>query len=690
MSHTKIIYRGSVYGPMRAPTTIRTICAVLKISPRASPTLQSVDRTVPIVVVDINAPVASGLYELLSHPDVAYDQSIDGPMLDLRPAQILDNTPATIHRYSAPTDTPIISGSLLAKTDASAAVRPISGGHASAGGMSSNDGQMHLPNTKQLPLGKTEMDACVGAMVQLISSIPPRYVKYNKVLSAQIDYAMREVDRLQSVLSRLTQKVDEATAKLHHATPTHGGILAPTPPDKTSATAGAPARPRKPMTAAVPLTMHVTFTQFRIVHILYETWKTVWKRYSPAVRSFNISKIQTVHSIEMAEHYLNQLWSWRRILDARTWDRLQQSAIANGTMGPAALSAGTSTGVGAASAWGAGAGQDMSKQAKFRGYAVPPIGVARLLEPPALPSGEHPRAWEYLVQPSPSLVVEDVDGATPTPQSTTRLVVRLNEQTTLREFRQIFIDAILQHRIYRDDELDCLLEELMGLDKIARQHVFNSFRSTKMGTSVMAGDQHDNTDSDLTDDVVVYPTAFIRNAIRSEFRIHWTSLDEEQAASTSAMANAARPTLSKASSVGDALSPASISTFASAAAAEAVHGNKAPTSRPTTGAPHTIQPGQLPATNSTLSHAAAATQSRIRQVVRLQHKDLVQRFRAVAASGAATANATTLQQADLYVPRSAHPVALSMLPSAEPRPSTTATTTATTATAVRPSASIRV
>jgi hypothetical protein len=42
------------------------------------------------------------------------------------------------------------------------------------------------------PLKNDEMQAALHAMMDLISSIPPRYIKYNARLSAQIDSALQQ------------------------------------------------------------------------------------------------------------------------------------------------------------------------------------------------------------------------------------------------------------------------------------------------------------------------------------------------------------------------------------------------------------------------------------------------------------------------------------------------------------------
>jgi hypothetical protein len=85
MTYIKLLHKGNTYGPIRAPSTLSVICNVLRISPRAMPTLTSLDRTKPVVIIDMhqgsmaNPGIESGFYELLVNTDVEYDVALDGP-----------------------------------------------------------------------------------------------------------------------------------------------------------------------------------------------------------------------------------------------------------------------------------------------------------------------------------------------------------------------------------------------------------------------------------------------------------------------------------------------------------------------------------------------------------------------------------------------------------------------------------
>jgi hypothetical protein len=60
-----------------------------------------------------------------------------------------------------------------------------------------------------------------------------------------------------------------------------------------------------------------------MIHILHETWKTVWTQFSPYARTIQSSQIHSLHAFDVAEQYLNRLWSWRRMLDDADWRMLR-------------------------------------------------------------------------------------------------------------------------------------------------------------------------------------------------------------------------------------------------------------------------------------------------------------------------------------------------------------------------------
>ncbi|EGF76672.1 hypothetical protein BATDEDRAFT_92466 [Batrachochytrium dendrobatidis JAM81] len=294
------------------------------------------------------------------------------------------------------------------------------------------------------------MDTCIKAMLHLISSIPPRYIKYNKVLSAQIDTAMKQVHHLQVSLTHLQSNISSTHSSVHH----------------------------KPL--PVTLDIQTTFTQYRIMQVLFEVWKSVGRRYAPHVRTFNVSNVVTLHNVDTAEHYLNRLCSWRRMIDTHTWKTL--------TLG-------------------------MTQQEQQLYFKSPVAELPfsqrsklRILGPPALPSGLYPQAWEYLVKPPSTHIINAISSNIHHTKPSD-----LTTKSVLREFRQLFMNALLKHELYTDYELNILLDQLLCLH--------GSMYTHHDGESTQPANRFDKDQFDA----VEYPYALIRDSICKEFNMGWTT-----------------------------------------------------------------------------------------------------------------------------------------------------------------------
>lgn len=362
--YIKVIFRGETYGSIRAPTTLALLCSVFRVSPRASPILMSLDKS-PLAISDLSAPISSGLYELISRRDVPFDPELDPsphlhlPRVRLRKApEKVDDSPSHSH--------------------------------------SSNP---------QFPIPESEMAIAIQAMLHVIGSIPPRYLKYNVVLSNQIEASIDEVERMQKMLA------DLKTAE----------------PNELDQAVRIKTRGK----SKIPLThgIHITFFQYRILNVLYEAWKLVWRRATPFSRYFRLTDIKVLHSIDVAEHYLNLLNSWRRVLESDTYSELEKSFESLRPVDE---------------------GQNAASKSK-------------VYKAPTLPSEKHPRAWQYLVRPLTSngdrAVLQDLE----TPRTV------LDPNTVLTDFRKMFMDGITSNSIYKTEELNVMLSKMMDLDRQARQ-----------------------------------------------------------------------------------------------------------------------------------------------------------------------------------------------------------------------------
>lgn len=348
MNYVKIIANGNTYGPIRAPTTLSFIIKILKISKSASPMLQMLNTpTNPMVIIDLQEKVLSGLYELLYDTDVGYDSAAECT----QEFPVHHNTYCTtgvrkdrlpVNHYSSKTATTITESLELVAAE-----------------------------EQEFPLKDGDMSECLKAMMELISSIPPRYIKYNVKLSAQIDAALAEVNEWSLRLNSGDE--DEMSWKLKK-----------------------------------------TFIQYRIIHILHETWKTVWQQFSPYARSFQTTKIVSFHAFDVAEGYLNRLWSWRRMLSDSEWRKLRCV-------------------------------YSKENDARRVTHFVPMNAKNRILKPPPLPSSENAQTWTYLVR-------------RPLPKINS---AHENSKNAVHSFRLMFIDAMINDDVHSRKGISILLNDLL-------------------------------------------------------------------------------------------------------------------------------------------------------------------------------------------------------------------------------------
>ncbi|KAJ3304359.1 hypothetical protein HDV03_002840 [Kappamyces sp. JEL0829] len=335
--YIKVIFKGTVYGPIQAPTTLAVLANLLRVSMRAQPTLQSLDPKQPGVVCAENTVITSGIYTLVANPEIVYDEVLDGHSHRLA-------RKSTVHRHM---DTQ---------------TEPLQGPDGRAG-----------RNACGLPMERGAMEATVEGMLHLISTIPPRYIKYNKLLSTQIETALDEVDAWNKKLHDLYADMESGPARLH--------------------------------ASGVPLATFVTFVQYRVLFVMHDIWKKVWTRFAPSNRVFNVSKIYTLHTLEKAEHILNCLSSWRRMLDANAWSKIRLHTTKDQV-------------------------------------ARPSTAKVRLLMPARLPSDEHCGNPVQLAQAQP-----DLSGN--------------NAQAELVLFRLAYLEKVRQTTIHRNEDLKLALENLL-------------------------------------------------------------------------------------------------------------------------------------------------------------------------------------------------------------------------------------
>ncbi|TPX58125.1 hypothetical protein PhCBS80983_g03350 [Powellomyces hirtus] len=260
----QITYDGTTYGPIK-PTSLRTIFSALHISPRSSPCLVGLSDP-HIALSDPELRVPPGLYALRCKSDVKWDDGVD-------------SWPVAATKHPVP------------KPEPADPVPP------------TNEDQVEKQSEKTKTTisrraDSDDIDAGIEAMIYVISTIPARYVKYNKILAAQLDTALIQVDALVDALAQMR---------------TTNPLLQP--PSSTSTT-----------TTKDPRSTYRTLIQYRLLTILQRVWSSVWLRFGPRFRYYHVTDVTTISALDRAEQTLNRLHVWRRTFDAQTWHQMQKSS----------------------------------------------------------------------------------------------------------------------------------------------------------------------------------------------------------------------------------------------------------------------------------------------------------------------------------------------------------------------------
>lgn len=174
-SYVKVCFQGEIYGSIRSPVSLNLLCSLFKVSPRASPTLVSLDTKHPLIVSDMEKEVEEGFFELVSRRDIPYDPNIDYLPPLSRNRRVHSRTRTTEDQNST----------------------------------------SNQPDT--FPIPDDEMSLAIRAMLHVISSIPPRYLNFNVILANQVERAIEEVEKLQKILADLTINSDESVHRYNRS-----------------------------------------------------------------------------------------------------------------------------------------------------------------------------------------------------------------------------------------------------------------------------------------------------------------------------------------------------------------------------------------------------------------------------------------------------------------------------------------
>ncbi|KAJ3413588.1 hypothetical protein HDV05_007813 [Chytridiales sp. JEL 0842] len=222
-----------------------------------------------------------------------------------------------------------------------------------------------------------QIDSGIQAMMACIASIPDRYYKYNTALSKKMDIALSKIDKLQDELGCLVENPSATQSKYRSG--------------------------RTSLAGKTPIA-RANIIKIQILGLLQAVWRTAWERYSPRMRQFHCSDVETPQNLQRAEHALNMLHMWRRTLDNDT-SRALDRAMSSGT---------TST----------------------MGYISDPTHLFR--------RSPYSPPYIYVAVHNSNRDQNDAKG-----------------RKLLQEMRSLFIESIVREKAHRDKDLDAILDELI-------------------------------------------------------------------------------------------------------------------------------------------------------------------------------------------------------------------------------------
>ncbi|KAJ3206529.1 hypothetical protein HDU67_008110 [Dinochytrium kinnereticum] len=277
------------------------------------------------------------------------------------------------------------------------------------------------PSASQPPDEET-LSSGIEALISAISSLPPRYFKYNAILKTKVNEALKTVDKLMSGLSSKPKINDRemlgsSTARnkssgpeFHRRPSNHRGT-----DDRGSSKESE--------------TIRRALVLGRALTILKEVWMSAWESRAPLSRHYHVSDLTSVDHLHRAEHILHRYHLWRRVTE--TVSNPYDSSSAPLFRRSRSLSASRKH-------------VDMVYPSD-RGYLV------QSLNNPSQISRSTPYNPAYLY-----LASSPINGKSGTVAFTKRW------RAIQAEVRGQFMDAMLRGRFHRDEEMDDALNEVIS------------------------------------------------------------------------------------------------------------------------------------------------------------------------------------------------------------------------------------
>ncbi|KAJ3388126.1 hypothetical protein HDU92_001605 [Lobulomyces angularis] len=394
-SYIRLYYNNENYGPLNAPSSLRDICEGLRINLKSIPALlklvddsfdeisenlsrsgsncniQSSDtkhNNSQETITELDEVVHEGIYQLLvAHPEIPYEKKIE------KKKKVLSKNFGT-------------QTSNFVKEEINE--------------LNHNE---FIDNSLETPLSIAEMENSIEAMKYVIASIPERYVKYNKVLSKNIDKANFEVERLYKIANDV-----ESHQK-----------------------------------SLISAEIRKTLIYFQMMTVLVNAWNSVWIKFGPVSRSYHFSDLRHNEALGRAENFLTRFHLWRRVMEGEKWSLIEREVASERNTCLSFISR--------------RAGYNTPHVHLTRGGTVlhPYIYVPRQSQGSNMPfrqGNSKENFTEGRIRPV----------SIGTLKCNVKTAPSYAEEEALKKFRRVYVKTLTQTKIHRVREMSRLLEELLA------------------------------------------------------------------------------------------------------------------------------------------------------------------------------------------------------------------------------------
>jgi hypothetical protein len=208
---------------------------------------------------------------------------------------------------------------------------------------------------------------------------------------------------------------------------------------------------------------------YQMMNVLLKAWRSVWLKFGSVIQAqFTQGRsAKEFQALELARHFINRFHSCRRIMDSRKWEKVEQVLLVKSVI---------------------------KKPEQIPSQADPLKLVARKLGDPFIPYVCMTTDLHFILRHRQK--VKQLEQEQEKPRT---FAITPEDMQKLSAFRQKFVQGMIKMGLYKTEDLNTLLEDLL----------------------LMQGDFYDPEDPDTLDIVARqrFPRQFIRNRIKKEFQL---------------------------------------------------------------------------------------------------------------------------------------------------------------------------